>query len=179
MLTMFSGNNDYITVAPLGGIYCPALDVGQYICLWGANYNQCCPHPKSIFVWYCQGTKMSSSSLYFTYINNVKCCKKRDSIIWRTLQHFWCSQMAWKKYFFSNFRISQSRILVKPQSFYLGIMHLKNKELKSAPNLQYQVSRHLGCKQWINKFRQNCRCDLSDDWIDKNLPSLDDRKLQT
>lgn len=88
MLTMFSGNNDYITVAPLGGIYCPALRVGQYFCLWGANYNQCCPHPKSIFVWYCQGTKISSSSLYFTYINNVKCCKKRDSIIWRTLQHF-------------------------------------------------------------------------------------------
>lgn len=58
-------------------------------------------------------------------------------------------------------------------------MQLKYKELLSAATLQYQVSRHLECKQWINEFRQNCRCDLSDDWIDKKHPSLDDRNLQT
>lgn len=58
-------------------------------------------------------------------------------------------------------------------------MQLNNKELKSAAILQYEVARHLGRKQWINEFRQNSRCDLSDDWIDKNIPSLDGRKLQT
>lgn len=81
--------------------------------------------------------------------------------------------------FSSVFRISQSQILVEPQSLYMGIMQLNNKELKSAAVLQYEVARHLGCKQWVNEFRQNCRCDLSDDWIDKNLPSLDGKKLRT
>lgn len=81
--------------------------------------------------------------------------------------------------FSSVFRISQSQILVEPRSLYLGIMQLNNKELKSAALLQYEVARHLGCKQWVNEFRKNCQCDLSDDWIDKNLPSLDGRRLQT
>lgn len=81
--------------------------------------------------------------------------------------------------FSSVFRISQSQILVEPRSLYLGIMQLNNKELKSAAVLQYEVARHLGCKQWVNEFRKNCQCDLSDDWIDKNLPSLDGRRLQT
>ncbi|XP_062612696.1 uncharacterized protein LOC134274418 [Saccostrea cucullata] len=74
-------------------------------------------------------------------------------------------------------RLSQSKILVEPYSLYKGIMALRNEDLKRAAILQYHVARQQGLQYWIKEFRRNCQCDMSENWIDENLPSLDGKKL--
>ncbi|XP_055999193.1 uncharacterized protein LOC130047784 [Ostrea edulis] len=74
-------------------------------------------------------------------------------------------------------RLSHCQILVDPRSLYMGIMTLPNEDLKQAAILQYEVARKKGLQHWIKDFRQNCQCDMTEDWIDENLPSLDGKKF--
>ena len=74
-------------------------------------------------------------------------------------------------------RLSHCQTLVEPRSLYAGIMTLSNDDLKQAAILQYEVAKKKGHHRWIKEFRRNCQCDLTEDWIDENLPSLDGKKL--
>jgi hypothetical protein len=75
-------------------------------------------------------------------------------------------------------RLSHCQILVEPRNLYMGIMTLPNEDLKQAAILQYEIARKQGLQHWIKDFRQNCQCDMTEEWIDENLPSLDGKKLK-
>jgi hypothetical protein len=75
-------------------------------------------------------------------------------------------------------RLSHCKILVEPRNLYMGIMMLTNEDFKQAAKLQYDIARERGLQNWIREFRQNCQCDMTEEWIDENLPSLDGTKLK-
>ena len=50
-------------------------------------------------------------------------------------------------------------------------------DLKEGIVLQYRVAKQQRKHDWVKEIRLSCQCDLPDDWIEENIPSLDGKKL--
>ena len=73
-------------------------------------------------------------------------------------------------------RVSSLGVLVEARSLYMALMTSLN-DLKEGIVLQYRVAKQQRKHDWVREIRSSCQCDLPDNWIEENIPSLDGKKL--